>query len=50
MEAAPLPTAARATPAPAPGSLNDHAGMHVAAVLHEYETDVRLPPPTDAGR
>jgi hypothetical protein len=32
------------------GSVIDHAGMHIAAVSHEYETDVRLPPPADADR
>jgi hypothetical protein len=30
------------------GSVADHAAMHVSAVAHEYETDVRLPPATDA--
>jgi hypothetical protein len=30
------------------GSIADHAAMHVAAVAHEYETDVRLPPPATA--
>lgn len=30
------------------GSIADHAAMHVSAVAHEYETDVRLPPPTTA--
>ena len=30
------------------GSIADHAAMHVAAVAHEYETDVRLPPPAKA--
>jgi hypothetical protein len=29
------------------GSILTHAGMHVAAVAHEYETEVRLPPQTD---
>ena len=30
------------------GSIADHAAMHVTAVAHEYETEVRLPPPTEA--
>ena len=30
------------------GSIADHAAMHVAAVVHDYETEVRLPPPTTA--
>ncbi len=30
------------------GSVIDHSGMHVAAVIHEYEGDTRLPPQTDA--
>lgn len=30
------------------GSVADHAAMHVAAVIHEYEDDTRLPPQTDA--
>jgi hypothetical protein len=30
------------------GSVLDHAAMHVAAVTHDYETTVRLPPPTTA--
>ena len=30
------------------GSVVDHAAMHVAAVVHSYETDVRLPPATEA--
>jgi hypothetical protein len=30
------------------GSIADHSAMHVAAVIHEYEGDTRLPPPTDA--
>ena len=30
------------------GSIVDHAGMHIAAVAHEYETDLRLPPQADA--
>lgn len=32
------------------GSVLDHAAMHVSAVAHDYETDVRLPPPTTASR
>ena len=30
------------------GSVVDHAAMHVSAVAHSYETDVRLPPATEA--
>ena len=30
------------------GSIADHMAMHVSAVAHTYETDVRLPPPTTA--
>jgi hypothetical protein len=30
------------------GSVLDHAAMHVSAVLHDYETEVRLPPATTA--
>jgi hypothetical protein len=30
------------------GSVADHSAMHVAAVIHEYEDDTRLPPQTDA--
>lgn len=30
------------------GSIADHVAMHVSAVAHTYETDVRLPPPTKA--
>jgi hypothetical protein len=30
------------------GSIADHAAMHISAVAHTYETDVRLPPPTKA--
>ena len=30
------------------GSLVDHSAMHVAAVIHAYEDDTRLPPQTDA--
>ena len=32
------------------GSVIDHSAMHIAAVSHEYETDVRLPPQTDVNR
>ena len=28
------------------GSILDHAAMHISAVTHSYETDVRLPPAT----
>jgi hypothetical protein len=28
------------------GSIADHAAMHISAVAHSYETEVRLPPPT----
>jgi hypothetical protein len=28
------------------GSIADHMAMHISAVAHTYETDVRLPPPT----
>jgi hypothetical protein len=28
------------------GSIADHMAMHISAVQHTYETDVRLPPPT----
>jgi hypothetical protein len=28
------------------GAITDHAAMHITAVAHTYETDVRLPPPT----
>lgn len=28
------------------GSIADHAAMHISAVAHTYETDVRLPPAT----
>lgn len=31
------------------GSIVDHAAMHVTAVVHDYETEVRLPPPAKAG-
>jgi hypothetical protein len=31
------------------GSIADHAAMHISAVSHSYETDVRLPPPVKAG-
>ena len=30
------------------GSVVDHAAMHTAAVAHSYETEVRLPPATEA--
>jgi hypothetical protein len=30
------------------GSIADHAAMHISAVAHEYQTEVRLPPPTTA--
>jgi hypothetical protein len=30
------------------GSIADHVAMHVSAVAHTYETDVRLPPATKA--
>ena len=30
------------------GSIADHAAMHVSAVAHSYETEVRLPPPAEA--
>jgi hypothetical protein len=30
------------------GSVADHMAMHISAVTHTYETDVRLPPPTKA--
>jgi hypothetical protein len=30
------------------GSIADHMAMHISAVAHTYETDVRLPPPTKA--
>ena len=30
------------------GSIADHAAMHVSAVAHSYETEVRLPPATEA--
>ena len=30
------------------GSVADHAAMHVAAASHSYETEVRLPPATQA--
>lgn len=30
------------------GSVADHAAMHIAAVAHTYETDVRLPPAAKA--
>ena len=30
------------------GSVADHAAMHMSAVAHSYETEVRLPPPAQA--
>ena len=30
------------------GSVVDHAAMHISAVAHDYETEERLPPPTQA--
>ena len=30
------------------GSVADHMAMHISAVQHEYNTEVRLPPPTKA--
>jgi hypothetical protein len=30
------------------GSVADHMAMHITAVTHTYETDVRLLPPTEA--
>ena len=30
------------------GSVLDHSAMHVAAVVHEYEGETRLPPQADA--
>jgi hypothetical protein len=30
------------------GSVADHSAMHIAAVIHEYEGDTRLPPQTEA--
>ena len=30
------------------GSVADHAAMHISAVAHSYETEVRLPPPVSA--
>jgi hypothetical protein len=30
------------------GSVADHMAMHISAVAHTYETDVRLPPPAKA--
>lgn len=30
------------------GSIADHAAMHMSAVAHSYETEVRLPPPAKA--
>jgi hypothetical protein len=40
-----LPMLATANPI---GSLLDHSAMHVTAVIHEYEGEVRLPPRTTA--
>lgn len=42
-----LPTLLTANPV---GSVIDHSAMHIAAVTHEYETDLRLPPQTDVER
>lgn len=39
-----LPTLTTANPV---GSIIDHSSMHIAAVTHEYETGLRLPPQTD---
>jgi hypothetical protein len=41
-----LPTLLTANPV---ASVADHAAMHISAVAHEYEGEVRLPPPADAG-
>jgi hypothetical protein len=30
------------------GSVANHMAMHISAVAHTYETEVRLPPPTTA--
>lgn len=30
------------------GSIADHMAMHISAVVHEYNTEVRLPPPAKA--
>jgi hypothetical protein len=30
------------------GSVLDHTAMHVSAVAHDSETEMRLPPPTKA--
>jgi len=30
------------------GSVVDHAAMHISAVAHNYDTEVRLPPPAAA--
>ena len=30
------------------GSVADHAAMHISAVAHNYDTEVRLPPPAAA--
>jgi hypothetical protein len=40
-----MPMLATANPI---GSVIGHSAMHVAAVTHEYEDDVRLPPTTSA--
>jgi hypothetical protein len=40
-----VPMLATANPA---GSILAHASMHVAATVYSYETDVFLPPQTDA--
>ena len=40
-----VPMLATANPV---GSIIDHSAMHIAAVAHEYEGEVRLPPATEA--
>jgi hypothetical protein len=30
------------------GSIADHMAMHISAIAHAYETDVRLPPSAKA--
>jgi len=40
-----IPALATANPV---GSIIAHSGMHVSAVIHEYETDSRLPPKASA--
>lgn len=30
------------------GSIADHMAMHISAVAHTYNSEVRLPPPTKA--